>query len=341
MSAPTPPGSGNGAGGPHAEAGVLRRWPSEDGKRITVAAGVELAISSCPPARRDGHAFLCFHGLASNRRLFDEVASLLVERGFGVLSVDLRGHGGSSAPESGYDLATVVADLCSLLDQVPWLGRPVVVGQSWGGNVALELGIALGPARCRGVVAIDGGTIELQTAFPTFEACLEALDPPDLTGVTPDQLRQAISEHHPDFSATGIEAQLANFAVVDGRLRPHLDRRHHHEILADLWRHRPSERWALLGVPLLLVPAVEPGTEAGEAKLAAARLAAERAGAPVEVEVFLHADHDLHVQHPGRLADVLEQADARLFDGTEPPAGADDPVGPSTTTSRQTRRRHR
>jgi hypothetical protein len=37
-------------------------------------------------------------------------------------------------------------------------------------------------------------------------------------------------------------------------------------------------------------------------------LAAERAGAPVEVEVFLHADHDLHVQHPGRLADVLEKS---------------------------------
>lgn len=313
-------------------------WPCQDGRRIGVAEGVELATSSCPPSRPDGHAFLCFHGLASNRRLFDEVASLLVERGFGVLSVDLRGHGQSSAPETGYDLATVVADLRSLLDQSPWLGRPVVVGQSWGGNVAVELGIALGPARCRGVVALDGGTIELQAAFPTFDACLAALDPPDLSEVTPDQLRQVIRSRHPELSAAGVEAQLANFSVVDGHLRARLDRRHHHEILADLYAHRPSERWALLDVPLLLVPAVASDAGAGDAKLAAARLAAERAGGPVEIEVFWDADHDLHVQQPRRLADVLERADAELFSGAENGVEAGDPVGPATT---ETRRRQR
>lgn len=315
------------------------RWPCEDGRRITVAEGVELATSSCRPARPDGHAFLCFHGLASNRRLFDEVASLLVERGFGVLSVDLRGHGESSAPETGYDLVTVVADQCALLDQVPWLGAPVVVGQSWGGNVALELGIALGRAHCRGVVALDGGTIELQTAFPTFDACLAALDPPDLSEVTPDQLRQVIRSRHPEFSAAGVEAQLANFSVVDGHLRARLDRRHHHEIVADLWRHRPSERWALLDVPLLLVPAVASDAGAGDAKLAAAHLAAERAGGPVEIEVFWDADHDLHVQHPGRLADVLEWADAELFSGAGDTVGPGHHVGPPALAPTETERR--
>lgn len=315
----------------------MQRWPCQDGQRILVAKGVELASSSCPPARPDGHAFLCVHGLASNRRLYDEVASLLAERGFGVFSVDLRGHGQSSAPETGYDLATAVADLTSLLDQVPWLGRPVVVGQSWGGNVAVELGIALGPDRCRSVVALDGGTIELQESFPTFEACLATLDPPDLSDLTPEQLRQVIRELHPDFSAQGVEAELANFAVVDGRLRPHLDRRHHHEILADLWAHRPSQRWAHLRVPLLLVPAPTTGTDQGEAKLAAARRARELARGPVVIEVFADADHDLHVQQPRRLAGVLERAGAELFSGAEPRAESSDPEARATTSPSETR----
>jgi len=291
---------------------ATRTWPCQDGWRARVAPGVELATSSCPSERPDGHVFVCIHGLASNRRLYDEVASWLVGSGFGVLTVDLRGHGGSSAPEGGYDLATVVSDLQALLRTLDWCARPIVVGQSWGGNVAVELAIALGPSRCRGVVAIDGGTIELSSAFSTFEECLAALDPPELSGLSPEQLRQYIAAAHPDFSPAGVEAQLANFTVVDGRLRPHLDRPHHHEILADLWEHHPSERWALLRSPLLLMPAVQRGTPTGEAKLAAARLAAERAAGPVSIEVFFDGDHDLHLQHPSRVAAVLERFDAEV-----------------------------
>ena len=38
------------------------------------------------------------------------------------------------------------------------------------------------PGRVRGLAGIDGGLIELAEAFPSWEACLEALTPPPLTG---------------------------------------------------------------------------------------------------------------------------------------------------------------
>jgi pimeloyl-ACP methyl ester carboxylesterase len=54
------------------------------------------------------------------------------------LAVDLRGHGGSDAPAGDYSTAILgddVARLCAALE----LRRPVVVGHSMGGMVALEL----------------------------------------------------------------------------------------------------------------------------------------------------------------------------------------------------------
>ena len=42
-------------------------------------------------------------------------------------------------PQTGYDLDTAVADLLALISVLE-LDRPVLAGQSWGGNVVLELG---------------------------------------------------------------------------------------------------------------------------------------------------------------------------------------------------------
>ena len=59
--------------------------------------------------------------------------------GHRVVTVDQRGHGRSSKPDDGYDVATCADDLALLIDVLD-LDRPAVGGQSWGGNVVLELG---------------------------------------------------------------------------------------------------------------------------------------------------------------------------------------------------------
>src|SRR5262245_66295998 len=82
--------------------------------------------------------FLLVHGLASNLRLWDGVAERLHAAGHTVVAVDQRGHGRSDAPEAGYDLETAVADLLALVEALG-LERPLLVGQSWGGTVVLEL----------------------------------------------------------------------------------------------------------------------------------------------------------------------------------------------------------
>lgn len=56
-----------------------------------------------------------------------------------VVTVDLRGHGRSSKPRQEYTIAGFCEDLEWLLDEL-YLQRPVVVGHSMGGLIALHLG---------------------------------------------------------------------------------------------------------------------------------------------------------------------------------------------------------
>ncbi|MCY7373317.1 MAG: alpha/beta fold hydrolase, partial [Spirochaetaceae bacterium] len=61
-----------------------------------------------------GRPFLLVHGLASNARLWDGVAVLLLEAGHEVVAVDLRGHGRSEQVEDGYTTDQAADDLAAL-----------------------------------------------------------------------------------------------------------------------------------------------------------------------------------------------------------------------------------
>ncbi|HET6792901.1 MAG TPA: alpha/beta fold hydrolase, partial [Acidimicrobiales bacterium] len=127
---------------------------------IEVGPGVRLAVDVWPAAVGTGRgdeapaalrapepapaAFLLVHGLASNARLWDGVAESLAGRGHACAAVDQRGHGRSDKPDDGYDLATACSDLRTVLASLRagtdgFEGPVVVVGQSWGATVVLEL----------------------------------------------------------------------------------------------------------------------------------------------------------------------------------------------------------
>lgn len=96
------------------------------------------------------------HGLAIGNLAtwFFGVAPLLARRR-SVLLYDQRGHGLSASAESGYDLATLSADLGSVLAAVEGFDGPVdLVGHSYGGALALRFALDE-PGRVRRVVVID------------------------------------------------------------------------------------------------------------------------------------------------------------------------------------------
>ena len=132
--------------------------------RLPVDAGIGLSARRWPATGGEQPPMLLVHGLASNARMWDGVGDALARLGHEVAAVDLRGHGQSEKPDSGYDFGTVTTDLRDVARGLGW-ERPVVVGQSWGGNVAVELA-ARAPGAVRGVAGIDGGAIDLRARFP-------------------------------------------------------------------------------------------------------------------------------------------------------------------------------
>jgi pimeloyl-ACP methyl ester carboxylesterase len=266
---------------------------------VRVADDVTLAVR-----RHDGddQPFLLVHGLASNARLWDGVAHHLAAAGHAVVSVDLRGHGQSSKPDHGYDFATVVADLVGLTDALD-LDRPVVAGQSWGGNVVLELAVRR-PDLVHAVALVDGGWIHLGDRFAEWADCEAAMRPPPLAGTKYTRIEAAIRSARPDWPETGIQGTLANFEVLgDGTVRPWLSLDNHLRILRALWEHHPRRRYAAVPLPVLLIPAGgdadDPGLATKQANIAEA-LAALPAGRVRWYEP--PADHDLHAQHPEEIA---------------------------------------
>ena len=270
--------------------------------RVPVADDVELAVDLWDGRGRE--PFLLAHGLASNARLWDGVADDLAGRGHPVAVVDQRGHGRSAKPDGGYDFATLADDLVRVIGALA-LDRPVAVGQSWGADVVLELA-ARRPGAVRGVACVDGGTTELARRFPTWEECESALAPPPFRGTPLAEIEARFRRAHPDWPERGIRGALACFEVLpDGTVAPHLTFERHMTILRHLWSHRPSRLWDDIGVPVLLLPCRGSGEWAAMKRASVEE--AERRLARARTHWF-DAHHDVHAQHPDRVAAVLAAA---------------------------------
>lgn len=275
-----------------------------------LASGVELHVLRWePPAGADRTSrppWVLTHGLASNARLWDGVAQRLAAAGHPVVTVDQRGHGQSSKPDGSYDVATCADDL-ALLIEVLGMDRPAVAGQSWGGNVVLELAHRHGDA-VRQIACVDGGFIDLQERFPEWDDCRTALAPPRLAGTPLDTITRWLSESAADWPEEGRQGTLANFEVRDdGTIAPWLTFDRHIEVLHGLWQHSPSDVYPNVSVPTLMI-AADSGDTAWTASKEIAVAAAVSALPRGRQYWFRPAHHDVHAQQPDAMADLLHRA---------------------------------
>ena len=254
------------------------------------------------------HAVL-LHGLASNGRFWDLAAPRLAEP-LQVVALDARGHGLSAKPDGGYDFPTVAGDVAAFIRELG-LVRPLLIGHSWGGNVALQVA-ADHQDLVGGLVCIDGGFIEpAAREGATLERTLEELAPPDFSQfrLTWDQLLErsrnwGAAESWGDGHRRFLEA---NFHVSDeGIVMPRLTRERHLEIVRALWDQRVSRLYPRIQAPVLWMPARREGDDhssAGwrrEKEEAIAR--ALRTLPRSRVHWMEDSVHDVPVQRPEQVA---------------------------------------
>jgi pimeloyl-ACP methyl ester carboxylesterase len=147
---------------------------------------------ACPPV-------VFIHGL-----IMDDLSSFYftlappVAQATDVLCYDLRGHGLSERPPDGYRLEDAVADLCGILDAVGFTEPVQLVGNSFGGTIALSAAL-WAPER-----VASFALIEANPAFPGWgdtmvedlEDLVEGFDGPNIRGYiaadAPRKLRKMV-----------------------------------------------------------------------------------------------------------------------------------------------------
>jgi len=261
-----------------------------------------------------GQAVVLLHGLASNARIWDGVASRLAGAGLRVVALDQRGHGASEQPGSGYDFATLGRDLSAALADLG-IERPVLAGHSWGANVALQFA-ADRPGALAGLALVDGALLGVaEWAGPTLDEARRRLAPPRFAVPLADWLARAGR-----FDAVGSGGQpwvrdylRAGVDVDDqGVARSRFQFDNHMQVVDALYGQRPPELYPLVACPVLLCPAADPADDATHAQ--AKRGAAVRASGllpSATLTWFEDTMHDIPLQRPAELAAELARfADA-------------------------------
>lgn len=122
------------------------------------ANGVKLHVQRLRPRRPVPVATVVFvHGLVIDNlsSFYYTLAAPVVDAGAEAILYDLRGHGRSERPPTGYGLDDGVADLDGLLDAIGVRHPVYLLGNSFGAILATRMAI-VHPERVAGLILVEG-----------------------------------------------------------------------------------------------------------------------------------------------------------------------------------------
>ena len=136
----------------------------------------------------EGDLMLFLPGLTATAHMFNQIAPAFAPRCH-VMGLTRRGHGASEAPETGYDLETLVADVVAFIDAIG-ADRVVLVGQSFAG-IEVPLVAAQMPSRIAAVVLLDA-VYDWPANATLFNDVIDLWETPESAHAS----RQALEEYH-------------------------------------------------------------------------------------------------------------------------------------------------
>ena len=130
---------------------------------VTAGEEIELHVAQCG----EGEPVLLLHGFPELWYSWRHQMQAIAASGRRAIAPDLRGFGGSSAPQAveAYDIEALTGDLAALLGALE-LEQAVVVGHDWGSDLAWKLAL-LHPQLVSAVVGISVPYVPRAPAEPT------------------------------------------------------------------------------------------------------------------------------------------------------------------------------
>jgi pimeloyl-ACP methyl ester carboxylesterase len=267
-------------------------------------------------------AGLLLHGLSSNARYWERLARHLPDRR--LVALDQRGHGLTGRPPdapvvpAGYAMEQLLDDAALAISELG-LGKPIVVGHSWGATVALEL-VGTRTGLASGLVFVDGPVQSAANMFSWEEA--QSIMQPPLPRFA--SLAEAVSESMTDFEGAwdgDLEAFVKARIIPDGdAFVLTLKAPVRLELLRGLYESQPEVLWPRIEVPAVALLAqrsaarISRSTQMGVARLATI--------APqVEVRWF-DSPHDIPLFMPAEVASEVERVASMAAGGSASEAAA-------------------
>lgn len=121
-----------------------------------VPAAARSQSASASNSSQTKQNLLLLHGLADCAVVWTSLGDYLAAQDDGeyhIVAPDLRGHGASSKPETGYSSTDIIVDLSALMAHLGW-NQAHILGHSWGGKLA-AIWATLNPQQFSSLILID------------------------------------------------------------------------------------------------------------------------------------------------------------------------------------------
>jgi pimeloyl-ACP methyl ester carboxylesterase len=243
---------------------------------------------------------LLLHGLSSNARYWDRVASRLTTRR--VVALDLTPTDPDDAGMADFvaDIATAISDLR--------LEKPVLAGHSWGAGLALEFAAAR-PELVSGLVFVDGPVTGVARIF-SWEEVEAFMQPPFKRYASVAEAAADSRAHLGDAWGDDLRPYVEGGLTRDaGGFTAKLTSPVRLRILRDLHDSEPESLWPRISVPAAALIArkhdarIASSTEAGIARI-------EEIAPQVAIRRFA-TPHDIPLYAPSEVAREIELVAAR------------------------------
>jgi pimeloyl-ACP methyl ester carboxylesterase len=263
---------------------------------------------------------LLIHGLSNTAWSWAPVARRL-RAARHVVAMDLRGHGLSDAPTSGYEPAGFAADVVAAAEGSGLLAAPgdraVLAGHGFGAIVAAWAAVELGD-RCAGLVLVDGGweSIEAASGMEVDEFLRTIDEPPEIMRSLAAFLADRAGFDRGTWDAD--QERAARATVVETHAGKVVPATRPHALQASvraMFGYDPVSTLARIAAPVVALIAADDEV-AGRARAlgvaSAARVAARLD--PIAVTPFAHDGHNLMRYRP-------EAVGAAILSVAEPDGG--------------------
>jgi alpha-beta hydrolase superfamily lysophospholipase len=89
------------------------------------------------PAKSGNDTILCIHGFCTDARIFSYMGTMLSEKGYNVVSIDLPGHGKSGGPRGDLDFDVCLRSIDQIVRELKKKSRVFIMAHSLGSTYAL------------------------------------------------------------------------------------------------------------------------------------------------------------------------------------------------------------